>query len=90
MNFLKRAVSKRRMARFAAACLALALAGCAARGPSPQVVAELGKANALLREGCYACLKEAQTIFERLSAPPRPAPGALRGAFDATLLIAMR
>ena len=78
------------MSRFALACLALAVAGCAARGPSPQVVAELGKANALLREGCYNCLREAQTIFERLSAPPRPTPDALQGAFDATLLIAMR
>ena len=52
--------------------------------------AELGKANALVREGCYACLKEALAIFERLSAPPRPAPGASEGAFEATLLIAMR
>jgi tetratricopeptide (TPR) repeat protein len=70
--------------------LALALTSCAARGPSPQVIAEFGKANSLLREGCYTCLKEAQTIFERLSAPPKPASGALRGAFDATVLIAMR
>ena len=78
------------MSRFALAFLAFTLAGCAARAPSPQVVAELGKANALLREGCYACLKEAQTIFERLSVPPRPAPEAAEGAFEATLLIAMR
>jgi tetratricopeptide (TPR) repeat protein len=84
-------LSKTRMARLALTCaVLLSLAGCAARGPSPQVVAELGKANALLREGCYTCLKEAQTIFERLSAPPRPTPGAERGAFEATLLIAMR
>ncbi|MDP2052076.1 MAG: hypothetical protein Q8L75_00465, partial [Acidobacteriota bacterium] len=54
------------------------------------MVAELGKATALVREGCYSCLKEAQTIFERLAAPPRPAPGAAQGAFEATLLIAMR
>jgi tetratricopeptide (TPR) repeat protein len=79
------------MAGLALAFVALlSLAGCAARGPSPQVVAELGKANALLREGCYSCLKDAQAIFERLSAPPAPAPGAERGAFEATLLIAMR
>jgi tetratricopeptide (TPR) repeat protein len=78
------------MSRFALAFLALTLTGCAARGPSPQVVAELGKATALVREGCYTCLKDAQTIFERLSAPPRPAPGAAEGAFEATLLIAMR
>lgn len=78
------------MTRLAAACLTIALAGCAARGPAPELVAELGQAEALLREGCYACLKEAQAIFERLSAPPRPVPGAARGAFEATLLIAMR
>jgi len=78
------------MARLAVACLGLALTGCAARGPSPQVTAELGKATALLREGCFTCLQEAQTIFERLSAPPRPAPGAAKGVFEATVLIAMR
>ena len=44
----------------------------------------------MVREGCYSCLKDAQAIFERLSAPPRPADGAARGAFEATLLIAMR
>jgi tetratricopeptide (TPR) repeat protein len=79
------------MARFAfAVAVLLSFAGCAARGPAPHVVAELGKANALLREGCYTCLKEAQVMFERLSAPPQSAPGAQRGAFEATLLIAMR
>ncbi len=78
------------MARLLASGLVLFLASCAARGPSPQVVAELGKATALVREGCYTCLKDAQSIFERLSAPPRPAPGAAQGAFDVTLLIAMR
>ena len=89
-NFLRPTVSNRRMARLAAACVTLALTGCAARGPSPQVVAELGKATALVREGCYRCLKEAQSIFERLSAPPRQEPGAAQGGFEATLLIAMR
>jgi len=78
------------MARFAIAWWALALAGCAARGPAPELVAELGKAEALMLEGCYSCLKEAQTIFERLSAAPRPLPASARGAFDATLLVAMR
>lgn len=76
--------------RFSLAGLALAIAGCAARGPAPELVAELGKAQALVREGCYSCLKDAQAIFERLSAPPRPVPGAARGAFEATVLIAMR
>jgi hypothetical protein len=68
----------------------MALAGCAARGPSPQLVAELGRAQALVREGCYSCLKDAQTIFEKLAALPPPAPGAAKGAFEAALLIAMR
>jgi tetratricopeptide (TPR) repeat protein len=66
------------------------MAGCAARGPAPELVAEFGKAQALVREGCYSCLTDAQAIFERLSALPRPLPGAARGAFEATLLIAMR
>lgn len=79
------------MARFAlAGWVLLSLAGCAARGPAPELLAELGKAEALMREGCYSCLTDAQSIFERLSAPPRPVPGAARGAFHATLLIAMR
>ncbi len=78
------------MTRFLVACLAIAVTGCAARGPSPQVAAELGKATALVREGCYACLQDALAIFERLSMPPRPATGAAAGAFDAALLIAMR
>ena len=90
-NFLLPMVSKSRMARLAALCLALiGLVACAARGPSPQVVAELGKATALVRAGCYTCLKDAQSIFERLSALPRPAAGAAQGAFEATLLMAMR
>lgn len=72
--FFSRPVSNLRMTRFAIACFAVIVAGCAARGPSPQMVAELGKATALVREGCYSCLKEAQAIFERLAAPPRPAP----------------
>lgn len=78
------------MTRTALACSLLIVSACAARGPSPQVLAELGKADALLRQGCYTCLKEAQSIYERLSAPPRPAPGAAQGAFDTSLLIAIR
>jgi tetratricopeptide (TPR) repeat protein len=78
------------MTRLALACSILIVPACAARGPSPQVLAERGKADTLLRQGCYTCLKEAQSIYERLSAPPRPAPGAAQGAFDAALLIAIR
>jgi tetratricopeptide (TPR) repeat protein len=62
----------------------LALSACApkARGPSPQTLAELAKADSLLRDGCYACLKDALAIYERQK--------HAQGAFDAALLIAVR
>jgi tetratricopeptide (TPR) repeat protein len=67
-----------------------ALAGCAARGPSPELVADRGRADALVREGCYTCLQEALEIYERLAALPSPVPMAGAGAFNAALLIAVR
>ncbi|MDO8680460.1 MAG: hypothetical protein Q7R30_18235 [Acidobacteriota bacterium] len=76
--------------RFLVTVLAVFVSACAARGPSPQVLAELGKADALLRQGCYTCLKDAQAIYTRLSAVPKPVPAARQGAFDAALLIAIR
>jgi tetratricopeptide (TPR) repeat protein len=78
------------MTRLALACVVVIGSACAARGPSPQVLAELGKADALLRQGCYTCLTEAQAIYTRLSAMPRPVPAARQGAFDAAVLIAIR
>jgi tetratricopeptide (TPR) repeat protein len=78
------------MSRLALACSVLAIAGCAARGPSPQVLAELGKADTLLRQGCYTCLKEAESIYVRLASAPKAPPAAAQGAFDAALLIAIR
>ena len=76
--------------RFLATVLAVFVSACAARGPSPQLVAELGKADALLRQGCYTCLKDAQAIYTRLSSVPKPVAAARQGAFDAALLIAIR
>jgi tetratricopeptide (TPR) repeat protein len=76
--------------RFLVTVLAVVVSACAARGPSPQVLAELGKAEALLRQGCYTCLKEAQAIYTRLSSIPKPVPAARQGAFDTALLIAIR
>jgi tetratricopeptide (TPR) repeat protein len=70
--------------------LAVFVSACAARGPSPQVLAELGRADALLRQGCYNCLKEARAIYTRLSAVPKPPPAAKQGVFDAAMLIAIR
>src|SRR5688500_932309 len=76
--------------RFLITVLVICVSACAARGPSPQLLAELGKADALLRQGCYTCLREAEAIYTRLSAMPKPLPAAGQGAFDAAMLIAIR
>ncbi|HJU42053.1 MAG TPA: hypothetical protein VJ691_04530 [Vicinamibacterales bacterium] len=57
-------------------------AACAPKGPSPQTVAELAKAESLLRNGCYSCLKEAQALFTKHN--------NLKGVQDTSILIAVR
>ena len=69
---------------------AVLAAACAARGPSPQVLAERAKADSLLRQGCYSCLQEALAIYERHAALQQPPPGAARAAFDTAVLLAVR
>lgn len=66
------------------------LAGCAARRPSPAVLAELGRAQTLVNEGCYRCLLEALATYQRLAAAPNGPPDARRGAFEAAVLLLMR
>lgn len=61
--------------------IALAI-GCAPKGPSPQSIAELARADRLLRDGCYSCLKDALAIYEREK--------HAKGLADAALLIAVR
>jgi tetratricopeptide (TPR) repeat protein len=68
----------------------LLLSSCAAKGPSPQLVADAGKAEALLREGCYSCLNESLAIYEKLLQSKRPPAESAERAFDAALLIAIR
>lgn len=63
---------------------------CATRGLSPQVAADIGRADALVRDGCYRCLREAHAIYERSAASPRAPGSAQRGAFEAALLLAIR
>ena len=63
---------------------------CAARGPSPQLTADVGRAGALVRDGCYRCLEEALALYERAAASRRAPGTALRGAFDAAVLLAIR
>ena len=76
--------------RVAVALMAVAVSACAARGPSPQITADLGKAEALVREGCYHCLLDAAAIYERLASLPKPVPASVQGAFDVAILISVR
>jgi tetratricopeptide (TPR) repeat protein len=66
-----------------------ALAGCAARVP-PRLLSELGRAQALLQQGCYACLVDALEIYERLAMAPRPPADAALGAAHAAVLLVAR
>ena len=61
------------------------------RQPSPQMMAvELGKAHALMSDGCYRCLQDALAIYEQLLTYPQPPGGAASGAFRASLLLTLR
>jgi tetratricopeptide (TPR) repeat protein len=66
------------------------LAACAARGPSPQLLAEVGKAQVLQREGCYRCLLDALAAFERIASQPRAPAAAIQGAFESAIMVAVR
>ena len=70
--------------------LLLIASGCAPKGPSPQLVAEMAKAVSLQSQGCYSCLKEALAIFEKLRQAKVPPAGVAEKAFDTALLIAVR
>jgi tetratricopeptide (TPR) repeat protein len=68
----------------------LLLPSCAARGPAPQLLDDLGKAQALVAAGCYSCLADALVIYERVAASPRAPVDAVKRAFEAALLLAVR
>jgi tetratricopeptide (TPR) repeat protein len=70
--------------------ITMAVGACAARGPSPQLVADIAKADALLGEGCYTCLQEALAIFEKHLQAKRQPLGLADKAFNAALLVAVR
>jgi tetratricopeptide (TPR) repeat protein len=72
------------------ACWSAGLTSCAPKGPSPQLVAEAAKAEALQREGCYTCLKESLGLFEKLLLAKVQPPGIAEKAFDTALLLAIR
>jgi tetratricopeptide (TPR) repeat protein len=72
------------------ACLPVGLFGCAPKGPPPQLIAEMAKAESLQSEGCYTCLKEALVIFEKTRQAKAPPAGIAEKTFDTALLIAIR
>jgi tetratricopeptide (TPR) repeat protein len=67
---------------------------CAARTPAltSAQLADVGRAEALMRDGCYACLQEAAGIYARLiqSGARKTPERVLSGAFDTTVLLAVR
>lgn len=80
--------------RVTAALAVMGLAGCAAKArldfaPSRAATAEMLRADALVRQGCYLCLQDAVTIYEGLAATGQ-APLAATRAADAAYLLAMR
>jgi tetratricopeptide (TPR) repeat protein len=70
--------------RIIAIALVIALAACAPKviEPSAEVLAELAKADTLLRDGCYTCLQDALTLYQRHH--------HAQGTFDAALLLGIR
>jgi tetratricopeptide (TPR) repeat protein len=67
---------------------------CATRAPTltSAQLADVGRAEALMRDGCYACLRETAGIYARLLEPAarKPPERVLRGAFDTAILLAVR
>jgi len=67
---------------------------CAARNPvtTPSDLADIARADALVRDGCYRCLQDALGIYGSLTAASsrRPTEQVLRGALEVSLLLAVR
>lgn len=70
--------------------LSLSLSACATRRPAPALIAELGKAHALLNAGCYQCLQDALATYDRIASAKDAPPEARRGAFNAAVLLVVR
>ena len=71
---------------------ALAVSACGVhRKPVATAPSQLVRADTLLAAGCYRCLEEAQTIYERLAGSSRRDAATARArAFDAVVLLAVR
>lgn len=68
----------------------LLVAACAARGPAPQTLTAIARADQLVVDGCYSCLLEALDIFEQQLKRGRIPAGAAQRAFETALLAALR
>ncbi len=69
--------------------LALALA-CTARQAPVQLTADVRTANELVGAGCYTCLRDAATFYERALSTRRPPADVRPRLFEATLLLTLR
>jgi tetratricopeptide (TPR) repeat protein len=84
------------MKRCVTVLLLIMLAACASQRPrldptpSMAATAELARADALVRQGCYVCLRDALAIYEGLMQQPSGPPAAQLRAFDTLLLMVLR
>lgn len=76
--------------RLRSLALLLMLSGCAPKAAPISFTADLAKAESLFNAGCYSCLKESLSIYERLLAAKQPPAGAADKVSDIALLIAVR
>jgi len=76
--------------RLLAIALLVVVAACGPKGPSPQLIAEMARAEALQSQGCYTCLRESLAIFEKLRQARVPPPSIAEKIFDTALLLATR
>jgi tetratricopeptide (TPR) repeat protein len=76
--------------RLVAAVLILLTAGCASRRHAAALTPAADEGARLLAEGCYECLREARTLYDRAANQPGAAVRAWRDLFFATLLVTVR
>jgi tetratricopeptide (TPR) repeat protein len=80
------------MTRLCVAAMLVFATSCVARTvrPSPAMLLDLGRAHALVNDGCHQCLQDALVTFEHVAAAPNAPVEAARGAFRTAVLLVMR
>ena len=79
-----------RAATLAALTAVLVLTGCASARIRKENERALAVADARVLEGCYGCLTDARTTYERLAREKKPLPGVVARLFETNVLIALR